>query len=513
MPFAVRVFSPGDLTAVRNIWAEGLLENARDEKLGYPSTLRAEEEEFVRSTLSQGDMVDLNGAYQKNDDRTQFWVAVKSPSISDDGSESEEGEVVGGVGLRVGKSIGEADIGRLCVTREYRGSKCGVAAMLMDALESHAWDKGFRRITATTSALNLAACKMYEKRYYDELFRGRKDGKIGEPPFVQKVLDNKGFKSFKRIISTAPARICLFGDHQDYLSLPVIACAVDRTIKIDAVPNEENVLSVHKLDLQERDTIAFDAFGGTTTNNTNTSNSSKNSETHAQTPDFLRLALRVLCRAPLWCEPTNGFDVTISGDIPINAGMSSSSAMIVAWINFLVAAYGVCDVDPLFNADQENQKEQEEEFCVTTVTASGDVDSCKDKATETRDKRKTRETREIKEKKGMRKVYQIAPSVLAKIAWLVEVVELGFSGGKMDHYSISFGSCIYLDTAEDVVQTFDITMCPPVCTDIDIDTESTSVSWSLVVAESGVREYVGVMLYVQTNILLYRYTVAVIFHI
>ena len=32
----------------------------------------------------------------------------------------------------------------------------------------------------------------------------------------------------------APARICLFGDHQDYLGLPVIACSIARFINLKA---------------------------------------------------------------------------------------------------------------------------------------------------------------------------------------------------------------------------------------------------------------------------------------
>ena len=39
------------------------------------------------------------------------------------------------------------------------------------------------------------------------------------------------------ITSVAPARICLYGDHQDYLNLPIIAIAIDRYIKVEAIPN------------------------------------------------------------------------------------------------------------------------------------------------------------------------------------------------------------------------------------------------------------------------------------
>ena len=41
---------------------------------------------------------------------------------------------------------------------------------------------------------------------------------------------------------TAPARICLFGDHQDYLGLPVIACAIDKFITLTATKNNSNVI-------------------------------------------------------------------------------------------------------------------------------------------------------------------------------------------------------------------------------------------------------------------------------
>ena len=47
----------------------------------------------------------------------------------------------------------------------------------------------------------------------------------------------------------APARICLFGDHQDYLGLPVIACAIDRYIKLSAVENKEKLLKIDLPDI------------------------------------------------------------------------------------------------------------------------------------------------------------------------------------------------------------------------------------------------------------------------
>ena len=53
------------------------------------------------------------------------------------------------------------------------------------------------------------------------------------------------------MISKAPARICLFGDHQDYLGLPVIACAIDKYIIVEGKPNHSNFLNpLNKLWMQ-----------------------------------------------------------------------------------------------------------------------------------------------------------------------------------------------------------------------------------------------------------------------
>ena len=38
-----------------------------------------------------------------------------------------------------------------------------------------------------------------------------------------------------KIISKAPGRVCLFGDHQDYLGLPIIATTIDKEITIKAI--------------------------------------------------------------------------------------------------------------------------------------------------------------------------------------------------------------------------------------------------------------------------------------
>ncbi len=126
----------------------------------------------------------------------------------------------------------------------------------------------------------------------------------------------------KEIISLAPGRTCLFGDHQDYLGLPVIACAINRNIKLTAVQNDTAVFRLNMDDINEVRVIDIHA-----------------TFSELAPRDYFASSLRVLRRQG--CIPNVGYDITIKGDIPINSGTSSSSALLLAWINFLITAYGV----------------------------------------------------------------------------------------------------------------------------------------------------------------------------
>ena len=79
-----------------------------------------------------------------------------------------------------------------------------------------------------------------------------------------------------KIISKAPGRVCLFGDHQDYLGLPIIATTIDKEITIKAIKNNTQEFKIFKKDLDIHDSISL---------NQNISSDEK---------DFLRIALRVL---------------------------------------------------------------------------------------------------------------------------------------------------------------------------------------------------------------------------
>lgn len=115
-----------------------------------------------------------------------------------------------------------------------------------------------------------------------------------------------------------PARICLYGDHQDYLGLPVIAGAIDRFITLTAAPNQNQEFRIDLKNLNQTRTIPLSLNSSDIDNG-----------------DYFRSGMAVLKKRGHSFE--NGFDIKISGNIPLNAGLSSSSALVVAWIRFLLS--------------------------------------------------------------------------------------------------------------------------------------------------------------------------------
>ncbi len=163
----------------------------------------------------------------------------------------------------------------------------------------------------------------------------------------------------------SPGRVCLFGDHQDYLGLPVIACAIDRYIRLTATKNNKDIFCLDLVDLnQTREIDIQDKFEQLTTG------------------DHYASGLRVLRRRG--CIPTVGYDIHITGNIPINSGTSSSSAVLLAWIRFLIEAYGISE--------------------------------------------------------------PLTPELIAYIAYEAEVLEHKSPGGMMDQYTIGVGNVVYITT-------------------------------------------------------------------
>lgn len=163
----------------------------------------------------------------------------------------------------------------------------------------------------------------------------------------------------------SPGRICLFGEHQDYLGLPVIATAINRHIHFEGQLNDDPFMTIdmpdinetRKVDLKERFEIL-------------------------RSRDYIASTIRVLRKEGVTFH--TGCKITFSGNIPYKAGSSSSSAMIVGLVKLFVKLY---DYPKELEADD-----------------------------------------------------------IAMLAYQAEVLEHGEPGGMMDHYAISLGQVIHINT-------------------------------------------------------------------
>ncbi len=141
------------------------------------------------------------------------------------------------------------------------------------------------------------------------------------------------------ITSSAPGRLCLLGEHQDYFGLPILAAAINLRITISGKPIPEKEIRLDLPDIGEKKTFSL---GQTLT--------------YAQERDYLRSAVNILQRQGLFFS--SGWDCRVQGSIPINSGTASSSALVVAWIRFLLeAAEGTAPADPQRNAELAFQAE------------------------------------------------------------------------------------------------------------------------------------------------------------
>jgi galactokinase len=169
----------------------------------------------------------------------------------------------------------------------------------------------------------------------------------------------------KTIKVSTPGRICLFGEHQDYLGLPVIAAAISRRVNIEGSQLKDSKVLVRLLDINR--SLEFDVFP---------------EMPYQSKRDYFRSALNVLQREGYTFK--NGIKCTVQGNIPINSGTSSSSALLANWVHFL-------------SLIADNPK-------------------------------------------------TISPEEIAQIAYRAEVVEFKEAGGMMDHYSTACGNVIYLQS-------------------------------------------------------------------
>jgi galactokinase len=172
-----------------------------------------------------------------------------------------------------------------------------------------------------------------------------------------------------KIKVSTPGRVCLFGEHQDYLNLPIIASAISKRIFIEGYKRFDSMVNILMPDIGKHETFYLSG-----------------PLEYVLERDYIRSSINVLLREKFTFS--KGFDCVIHGEIPINAGTSSSSALIVSWINFLARI-----------SDQAIELPSEE---------------------------------------------------IALLAYKAEVEEFSEPGGMMDHYSTAIGGIIGLKSYEGI---------------------------------------------------------------
>lgn len=163
---------------------------------------------------------------------------------------------------------------------------------------------------------------------------------------------------------STPGRVCLFGEHQDYLHLPVVPCAISLRIEIEASFRNDAMIRIASPDLGTTEEFSL-----------------RGHLPYVRERDYFRSAVNVLRRSGY--AFSRGLECTVRGRIPINAGTSSSSALVVSWIGLLARA---------------------------------------------------------SDRRG-----SLSPEECARYAYEAEVLEFGEPGGMMDQYSTALGGVIAID--------------------------------------------------------------------
>ena len=118
---------------------------------------------------------------------------------------------------------------------------------------------------------------------------------------------------------SAPGRICLLGEHQDYLGLSIIAAAINLRISVSGKRRKDCTFKINLPDIGDIEEFSFEK-----------------ELKYNKERDYLKSSINVLHRKGI--KFLSGWDCLIHGNIPINSGTASSSSLTVAWIKFLLEA-------------------------------------------------------------------------------------------------------------------------------------------------------------------------------
>jgi len=117
---------------------------------------------------------------------------------------------------------------------------------------------------------------------------------------------------------SAPGRVCLYGEHQDYLKLTVVPAAINLKTKITVEKNNTREIRVNSVELGKNHSFKI----------------TKNLSLAKNEFDYIRAVLMVLFQENI-IEEISGFNLNITSQIPFGSGLSSSAAILVAWLTAL----------------------------------------------------------------------------------------------------------------------------------------------------------------------------------
>lgn len=132
------------------------------------------------------------------------------------------------------------------------------------------------------------------------------------------------FGSAPTLLSYAPGRVNLIGEHTDYNDGFVLPCAIGYGTAMAAKINGTNKMRVLAVDMQGQ-TDEFEI--------------SKDLDKHESKTwsNYLRGVTKLICEKG---HEVKGLDVAVCGDVPLGAGLSSSASLEVAFGNLISKAFG-----------------------------------------------------------------------------------------------------------------------------------------------------------------------------
>jgi len=132
---------------------------------------------------------------------------------------------------------------------------------------------------------------------------------------------------------STPSRLCLFGEHLDYLGLEVIAVAINLRFSAKIAKREDSLIKIRIRD------ASIDTLNAENTDGLYTEYTFDLAKpiVYENNRDYLRSTVNVLLRAGY---KLTGFDIQMDSEIPIGKGMCSSSTMIVVLTRAMLEAIG-----------------------------------------------------------------------------------------------------------------------------------------------------------------------------